>query len=81
MSTFFAGLDWASHTHAVCVIDEYGSVCVQFEVNHDAAGLAELRRRLTACGVTAGHRAPLRPDRRRAAGGRLHGRPDPPQRG
>ena len=26
MSTFFAGLDWASRTHAVCVIDEHGSV-------------------------------------------------------
>ena len=24
--TFFAGLDWASRTHAVCVIDEHGSV-------------------------------------------------------
>jgi transposase len=53
MSTFFAGLDWASRTHAACVIDEHGSVCVQFEIHHDAAGLAELRRRLTASGVTA----------------------------
>ena len=53
MTTFFAGLDWASRTHAVCVIDEHGSVCVQFEINHDAAGLTELRRRLRALGVTA----------------------------
>jgi transposase len=53
MSTFFAGLDWASQTHAVCVIDEHGSVCVQFEINHDAGGLTELRRRLRAAGVTA----------------------------
>jgi transposase len=53
MSTSFAGLDWASRTHAVCVIDEHASVCAQFEINHDAAGLAELRRRLRAAGVTA----------------------------
>ena len=24
MSTFFAGLDWASQTHAVCIIDTHG---------------------------------------------------------
>ena len=53
MSNCFAGLDWASRTHAACVIDERGSVRVQFEVAHDAAGLAELVRRLRACGVTA----------------------------
>jgi transposase len=53
MTTLFAGLDWASQTHAACVIDEHGSVCMQFEINHDAAGLSELRRRLTASGVDA----------------------------
>jgi transposase len=46
MSTFFAGLDWASRTHAVCILDEHGSVSEQFEVTHDAAGLAQLQRRL-----------------------------------
>jgi transposase len=46
MSTFFAGLDWASRTHSVCIIDERGTVCEQFEVTHDAAGLAQLQRRL-----------------------------------
>lgn len=46
MSTFFAGLDWASQTHAVCIIDAQGSVCERFEIAHDAAGLAELLRRL-----------------------------------
>jgi len=50
MSTFFAGLDWASRTHAVCVIDERGTVCKQFDVAHNAAGLAELQRHLAACG-------------------------------
>jgi transposase len=52
MSNCFAGLDWANRTHAVCVIDERGSVRVQFEINHDAAGLADLCRRLRAAGVS-----------------------------
>lgn len=46
MSTLFAGLDWASQTHAVCVIDEHGSVLERLDVAHDCAGLAELKRRL-----------------------------------
>jgi transposase len=50
MTAFFAGLDWASRTHAVCVIDEHGAVRKQFEVIHDAGGLAELQRQLRACG-------------------------------
>ena len=53
MSKCFAGLDWASQTHAACVIDERGSVVVQFEIRHDAAGLAELCRRLRSAGATA----------------------------
>lgn len=53
MGIRFAGLDWASRTHAACVIDEHGSVHLQFEVNHDAAGLAELCRRLRGAGVSA----------------------------
>jgi transposase len=53
MNKRFAGLDWASRTHAACVIDECGGVHLQFEVNHDAAGLADLCRRLHGAGVTA----------------------------
>ena len=53
MSTLFAGLDWASRTHAVCVIDQRGAVRAQFEVTHDATGLSELRRRLAAFGPIA----------------------------
>lgn len=49
----FAGLDWASRIHAVCVIDAHGSVVLNFEANHDAAGLAELCRRLKAAHVIA----------------------------
>lgn len=53
MSNRFAGLDWASRTHAVCVIDERGSVHLQFEITHDASGLAEMCRRLRSAGVTS----------------------------
>jgi transposase len=53
MSMVFAGLDWASRTHAACVIDERGTICLQLEVSHDAAGLAELARRLRQAGATA----------------------------
>jgi transposase len=53
MSIRFAGLDWASHTHAVCVVDEHGRVHVQFEINHDADGLTELCRRLRSAAVKA----------------------------
>jgi len=46
----FVGLDWAVHTHAVCVIDAAGSVLDRFEVAHDRDGLAELMRRLARWG-------------------------------
>jgi transposase len=53
MTKRFAGLDWASRIHAVCVIDARGKVILKFEVKHDAAGLAELCRRLKTAHVTA----------------------------
>ena len=43
---YFAGLDWGSATHAVCVIDPTGAVVLRLEVEHTAAGLAEMRRKL-----------------------------------
>jgi len=46
MDIFFAGLDWASQSHAVCIIDAQGSVRERVEVAHSASGLAELVRRL-----------------------------------
>jgi transposase len=45
----FAGLDWASHHHALCIIEDTGAVGEQFEVAHDAAGLRELLARLHRC--------------------------------
>lgn len=53
MSNHFAGLDWASRTHAACVVDEQGNMHLQFEINSDATGLAELCRRLRGAGVRA----------------------------
>jgi transposase len=50
MSTFFAGLDWASQTHAVCVIDEQGTVRERLDIAHDAAGMLQLKRRLAHYG-------------------------------
>lgn len=43
---FFVGIDWASQTHAVCVIDEAARVRWQGSVVHSADGLAELIRQL-----------------------------------
>jgi transposase len=43
---WFAGLDWGGVRHAVCVVDDKGEVVDRFEVDHDEAGLTELRRRL-----------------------------------
>ena len=53
MTKCFAGLDWASQIHRVCLIDTRGSVTTQFDVAHTATGMAELCERLTAAGVTA----------------------------
>lgn len=51
MSDYFAGLDWASREHAVCVIDARGTVVDRFNIAHDAAGLAECCRRLKRFGL------------------------------
>ena len=37
MTTSYAGLDWASQTHAVCILDEHCTVREQFEAEHNAA--------------------------------------------
>ena len=41
-----AGLDWASEEHAICIVDERGTIRESFSVAHDARGLGELVRRL-----------------------------------
>lgn len=47
----FVGLDWAVHTHAVCIIDTAAKVLDRFEIAHDRDGLAELMRRLARWGA------------------------------
>lgn len=42
----FAGIDWASDDHAVCVVDDAGRKQAPFGVAHSKAGLDELVRRL-----------------------------------
>lgn len=43
---FLVGIDWASQTHAVCVIDETARISWQGAVPHTAEGLADLLGRL-----------------------------------
>ena len=44
---FFAGLDWASKTHMVCVVDGAGQVRVRFEIANTGKTFAGLVKRLT----------------------------------
>ncbi len=44
--TYFVGLDWAAREHAVCAIDERGTVVVRFTVAHSESGMTELVDRL-----------------------------------
>lgn len=46
MKRLFAGLDWATHVHALCVIDEQGAVLDRLQVANDAAGLRDLLGKL-----------------------------------
>lgn len=56
----FAGIDWASAKHALCVVDEDGRRLRERLVTHDEAGIAALCRELVAVGV--GRVAIERPD-------------------
>jgi transposase len=47
---FFAGIDWAAETHAVCVLDAAGEVVDRCTISHSAEGLAMLVRRLARLG-------------------------------
>ena len=51
IAEIYAGLDWAVHTHAVCIIDAAGKVLDRFEIKHDREGLGELMRRLVRFGT------------------------------
>ena len=47
---FFAGIDWASEVHAVCVLDAAGEMVSKFTIAHTAEGIAALVRRLARLG-------------------------------
>ena len=48
----FAGVDWASTDHAVCVLDAAGTVLWRHTISHSRAGLTRLTGRLRELGVT-----------------------------
>lgn len=50
--TRYAGVDWASRAHAICIVDDHGEAVERFEVEHSEPGLRTLGRRLTKAGVT-----------------------------
>jgi transposase len=56
----YAGVDWATQAHAVCVVDTDGRIAERFEIAHSAADLAVLCARLHRAGV--GRVAIERPD-------------------
>ncbi len=47
----YGGVDWASRSHAVCIVDEHGEALERFTVEHTEAGLRMLGRRLAKAGV------------------------------
>jgi transposase len=47
----FAGVDWASEEHAVCVVDERGRIVEGRRYRHNEAGLRALCVRLLRLGV------------------------------
>lgn len=47
----FAGIDWASKTHAVCVVDDEGAITVRFEISNTGKTFTGLIKRLTRLGV------------------------------
>jgi transposase len=48
----FAGIDWASKSHAVCVVDDAGGIRARFDAPNTGKGFTGLVRRLTRLGVT-----------------------------
>jgi transposase len=49
--TGFAGVDWATDAHAVCVVNGQGQVTAELDVDNTADGLAELCRSVEGAGA------------------------------
>lgn len=47
----YAGVDWATDGHAVCVVNGQGAPVTEFDVQHTGTGLAEMCRRVLAAGA------------------------------
>lgn len=45
-SPLYAGVDWASHTHAVCVVDHAGAIRARFQVPNTGKSFTGLLKRL-----------------------------------
>ena len=56
-TTGYAGVDWATDAHAVCVVDGEGRVVVEFDVAHSADGLARAVPTRRSAPVHAGSRS------------------------
>jgi transposase len=50
-TTLFAGIDWASKTHMICVVDDAGAITVRFEITNTGKTFTGLVKRLTKLGV------------------------------
>lgn len=48
---FFAGIDWASRTHALCIVGKDGAIRARFEVPNTGKSFAGLIKRLGKLGV------------------------------
>lgn len=44
--SYFAGIDWASQSHSVCVLDATGAVKLRLEIAHNAEGIERLIHQL-----------------------------------
>lgn len=52
MTVRYAGVDWASASHAICIVGEDGEVAERFEVAHRAGDLTRMCRRFIRAGVS-----------------------------
>jgi len=48
----YAGVDWATRTHAVCVVDQHGAIRARFEVPNTGKSFTGLCKRLAKLTVT-----------------------------
>jgi hypothetical protein len=50
--SLFAGVDWASKTHAVCLVDDTGQVKIRFEIPNTGKTFTGLVKRLAKLNVS-----------------------------